>query len=55
MPKNTFKSHVDLLLRREEVKRHYVLIKDFNASMYNPILHRGRKHFFVVIVYKLLS
>ena len=38
--------HVDLLLIREEGKRHYVLIKDFNTIMYDDTLHRGRKHFF---------
>ena len=36
--------HVDLLLIREEGKRHYVLIKDFDTFMYHT-LHRGRKHF----------
>ena len=37
--------HVDLLLIREEGKRHYVLIKDFNTFMYDDTLHRGRKYF----------
>ena len=37
--------HVDLLLSREEGKRHYVLIKDFNTFMYNHTLHHGRKTF----------
>ena len=36
--------HVDLLLIREEGKRHYVLIKDFDTFMYHT-LHRRRKHF----------
>ena len=44
---------VDSLLIREEGKRHYFLIKDFNTFMYEHTLHRGRKHF-VIIVYKLL-
>ena len=29
----------------EEGKRYYDLIKDFNAFMYDHILHCGRKHF----------
>ena len=37
--------HVDLLLIREEGKRHSVLIKDFNRLMYDRILHHGKKHF----------
>ena len=36
---------VDLLLIGEGQKKHYVLIKDFNAFMYNHTLHRDRKHF----------
>ena len=44
--------HVDFLLIREEGKRHYVLIKDFNTFMYNHTLHH-EKNIFVVIVYKL--
>ena len=35
------------------VERDTVLIKDFNIFMYDHTLHRGRKHF-AVIVYKLL-
>ena len=46
--------HVNLLLRGEEGKRHYVLIKDFNTLMYDHTLHHGRKCFcFVAIVCKL--
>ena len=45
--------HVDLLLIGEEEKAHFVLIKEFITFMYDHTLHRGRKHFFV-IVYKLL-
>ena len=37
--------HVDLLLIGEERKRNYVLIKDFNALMYDHKLHHGKKHF----------
>ena len=43
--KNTFKRHVDLLLIREEGKRHFVLIKKFKTLMHDHILHHGRKHF----------
>ena len=35
----------NLLLIGEKVKRHYVLIKNFNTFMYDHTLHRGRKHF----------
>ena len=41
----TYQKYVDLLLLREEGKRHCVLIKDFNTFTYNQTLHRGRKHF----------
>ena len=37
--------HADLLLIGEEVKRHYVLIKDFNTFTYDQTLHCGRKNF----------
>ena len=43
--KNTFKRHVDLLLIREEGKRHFVLIKKSKTFMHDHILHHGRKHF----------
>ena len=36
---------VDLLLIREEGKKHNILIKDFNSFMYNHRVHRGPKHF----------
>ena len=45
--------HVDVLLIGEEGKRHYVLIKGFNTPTFDYTLHRGKKHF-VVVVYKLL-
>ena len=38
---------------KKNVKRHYVLIKDFNTFIFDHTLHRGKKKF-VVIVYKLL-
>ena len=37
--------HVDLLLIGEGNKKHRVVIKDFNAFMYDHALHRERKHF----------
>ena len=36
--------HADLLLIGEEGKRHFFLISDFNAFMYDHILHLGRKY-----------
>ena len=33
--KETFKNQMNLLLIRKDEKKHYVLIKDFNAFMYN--------------------
>lgn len=44
--KQCFKEeHVDLLLMREEGKKFYVLIKDFNKFMYDHTLHRRKKRF----------
>ena len=43
--KETFKDQMNLLLITKDEKRHYVLIKDFNAFMYNQSKHRERKHF----------
>ena len=37
--------HVDLLLIGEGEKNDYVLIKGFNAFMYDYTLHHGRKYF----------
>ena len=42
-----------LLLRGEERKRDYVLIKDFTMFIYDHSLHREKKNIFAVIVYKL--
>ena len=39
------KKHVELLLRGEEGKRHYVLIKDFTMFIYDHSLHREKKTF----------
>ena len=37
--------YVDLFLIGEEGTRRYVFIKDFNTSIYDHTLHRGRKYF----------
>ena len=47
VPKNTFKTHVHLILIRKEGKRHYVLIKHFNT--YDHTLHCRIKHFVVSV------
>ena len=43
--KETFEDQMNLLLITEDEKKHYVLIKDFNAFMYNQTKHKERKHF----------
>ena len=43
--KETFKDQMNLLLITEDEKKHYVLIKDFNAFMYNQSKHKERKNF----------
>ena len=43
--KETFEDQTNLLLITEDEKKHYVLIKDFNAFMYNQSKHKERKHF----------
>ena len=43
--KETFEDQMNLLLTTEDKKKHYVLIKDFNAFMYNQSKHKERKHF----------
>ena len=45
--------HANLISIEDKLKKHYVLIKDFNKFMYNHTLHR-RKNIFVVIVHKIL-
>ena len=42
--KETFEDQMNLLLITEDEKKH-VLIKDFNAFMYNQSKHKERKHF----------
>ena len=43
--KETFKDQMNLLLITKDDKKHYILIKDFNAFMYNQSKHKERKHF----------
>ena len=45
IPKETFEDQMNLLLITKDEKKHYVLIKDFNAFMYNQSKHKERKHF----------
>ena len=43
--KETFEDQMNLLLITKYEKKHYVLIKDFNAFMYNQSKHKERKRF----------
>ena len=43
--KERFEDQMNLLLITEDEKKHYVLIKDFNAFMYNQTKHKNIKHF----------
>ena len=43
--KETFEDQMNLLLITKDEKKHCVLIKDFNAFMYNQSKHKERKHF----------
>ena len=43
--KEKFDNQMNLLLITKDEKKHYVLIKDFNAFMYNQSKHKERKHF----------
>ena len=43
--KETFENQMNLLLITKDEKKHYVLMKDFNAFMYNQLKHKERKHF----------
>ena len=43
--KETFEDQMNLLPITKDGKKHYVLIKDFNAFMYNQSKHKERKHF----------
>ena len=40
-----YEVELNLLLIEEEGNKHYVLIKDFNAFMFNQTKHKGRKNF----------
>ena len=43
--KETFEDQMNLLLITKDENKHYVLIKDFNAFMYNHSKHKAKKHF----------
>ena len=43
--KETFEDQMNLLLITKDEKKHYVLIKEFNAFIYNHWKHKERKHF----------
>ena len=43
--KETFEDQMNILLITEDEKKHYVLIKDFNAFMFNQTKHKEKKHF----------
>ena len=43
--KEKFEDQMNLLLITKDEKKHYVLIKDFNAFRYNQSKHKERKHF----------
>ena len=43
--KETFEDQMNLLLITKDEKKHYILIKDFNAFMYNQSKYKERKHF----------
>ena len=41
--KEKFEDQMNLLLITEDEKKHYVIIKDFNAFMYNQTKHEEKK------------
>ena len=43
--KQKLEDQMNLLLITEDEKKHYVIIKDFNAFMYNQTKHKNKKHF----------
>ena len=43
--KETFEDQMNLLLITKDEKKHYALMKDFNAFMCNQSKHKERKHF----------
>ena len=52
--KETFEDQMNLLLITKDEKKHYVLIKDFNAFMYNQSKHKGREALLHVLSAMLL-
>ena len=48
VPKNTFKTHVDLLLLEGKDKKHYVLIKDFDTFIYDHTFTSWKIAFLVI-------
>ena len=53
--KETFEDQMNLLLITKDEKKHYVLIKDFNAFMYNQSKHKERNHFCMYCLQCFLS
>ena len=45
--KEKFEDQMNLLLITEDEKKHYVLVKDFNAFMYNQTKHKEKMHFYM--------
>ena len=43
--KEKFEDQINLPLITEDQKKHYVLIKNFNAFMYNQTKHENKNHF----------
>ena len=52
--KETFEGQMNLLLIAKDRKRHYVLIKSFNAFMYNQSKHKEKKALLYVLSTMLL-
>ena len=53
--KEIFEDQMSLLLITKDEKKHYVLIKDFNAFMYNQSKHKERKRFCMYCLHCFLS
>ena len=53
--KETFEDQMNLLLITKDEKKHYVLIKVFNAFTYNQSKHKERKHFCIYCLQCLSS
>ena len=52
--KEKFEDQMNLLLITEDEKKHYILIKDFNAFMYQA-KHKNKKHFCMYCLHCFLS